>query len=104
MRSFDEWCAASGWDREEQEAIEAEEAEERMHMSHDDGKIERIDEWIAGANVTQLKSAYFAIEREVARRKAEVAAEAKALEAFEKPLRATRSDAGKTRAPKEVAA
>jgi hypothetical protein len=76
---------------------------EENDMSHEDGRIERIDEWIAGATVTQLKSAYFGIEREVARRKAEIASEAKALEAFEKPHRATRSDAGKPRT-KEVAA
>lgn len=67
-----------------------------------DEKIERIDEWIAGASVLELKRAYFGIEREVARRKAELANEAKELEQFEKPQRATRSDKGSKRPKIEI--
>lgn len=63
-----------------------------------------IDQWIAQASVVKLKRAYFAIENEVARRKDAVAAEAKALEQFEKPVRKQRSDAGTTRPRKTEAA
>jgi hypothetical protein len=46
----------------------------------------------------------FTIEREVERRKSAIKQEAKELEAFDKPIRATRSDAGKPREKKEAAA
>ncbi len=58
---------------------------------------EDIGAWIAGASVNALRHAYFAIEREVERRRDEVAREAKQLEAFAKPVRATRKDAGMKR-------
>jgi hypothetical protein len=63
----------------------------------DDRMIEDIGAWIAGASVNALRHAYFAIEREVERRRDEVAREAKQLEAFAKPVRATRKDAGMKR-------
>ena len=63
----------------------------------EDRMIEDIGAWIAGASVNALRHAYFAIEREVERRRDEVAREAKQLEAFAKPVRATRKDAGMKR-------
>lgn len=70
----------------------------------EDRMAEDIGAWIAGASALALRHAYFAIEREVERRKNEIAQEAKQLEAFDKPVRATRKDKGTTRARKEQAA
>ena len=70
----------------------------------DDRMAEDIGAWIAGASALALRHAYFAIEREVERRKNEIAQEAKQLEAFDKPVRATRKDKGTTRPRKEQAA
>lgn len=77
-------------------------AQEQQDAQEASQSIKRIDEWIAGASLTELRRAYFGIEREVDRRKAENAQEAKELSAFEKPLRKTRSDAGRPRAPREA--
>lgn len=69
----------------------------------DNRMIEDIGAWIAGASALALRHAYFAIEREVERRKNEIAQEAKQLEAFDKPVRKTRKDAGTTRKKEQAA-
>lgn len=74
---------------------------DKMMVERDDSEkrmIEDIGAWIAGASVNALRHAYFAIEREVERRRDEVAQEAKQLASFSKPPRATRKDAGMPRA------
>jgi hypothetical protein len=69
---------------------------DRSHITAP-GDTYSVDEWIKTATTTELKRAYFAIDREVERRKAENAQEAKELATFDKPVRARRSDAGRPR-------
>lgn len=57
-----------------------------------------IEDFCHEASAKLLRRAMFAIEREVERRKSAIKQEAKELEAFDKPIRATRSDAGRPRA------
>lgn len=59
-----------------------------------------IERWVANAPLLQLKRASILIDTQVERRKAENEAERKELEKFDKPVRATRKDAGRPRAAK----
>jgi hypothetical protein len=80
-------------------ADEAGQADER------DAYLEHvIEDFAREASAKLLRRAMFTIEREVERRKSAIKQEAKELEAFDKPIRATRSDAGKPREKKEAAA
>ncbi len=85
------------------EEIDMQDPDKSHQTGRDDDKtiedrmVADIGAWIAGASVNALRHAYFAIEREIERRRDEVAREAKQLEAFAKPVRATRKDAGMKR-------
>lgn len=91
----------SGFDAAEGGEEEDVQDPDRSHIT-DPGDSYSLDAWIKAASAAELKRASYAIDREVETRKAALAREAKELEAFDKPVRATRSDKGTTRAPKAV--
>ena len=81
---------------------------EEEEMAEDNEKDPHINDnlkaWISRATLVELKSAKYAIERQVELRRADNERERKELEQFEKPVRKQRSDAGTTRPRKTEAA
>jgi hypothetical protein len=71
---------------------------EEESMSEEQDGEEMVMKWIDDARPAQLRRISYHIDNVIERRKTELAREAKELEQFDKPVRATRKDAGIKRA------